>query len=103
MNIQTQLQNRLVERFSPTHLALRNDSHLHGNPPEAGTHFTVSMVAPQFEGLNAVKRHQAVYAEVGDFLEGPVHALALKLYGPNDSRPEQIPPAPACGGGDGRL
>ena len=103
MDIQTQLHDRLLERFSPSHLALRNDSHLHGNPPEAGTHFTVSMVADTFTGLNAVKRHQAVYAEVGDFLAGNVHALALKLYGPEDSRPEEIPPAPACGGGDGRL
>lgn len=50
-----------------------------------GVHFDAVVICPTFEGLNMVKRHQAVYATLGDKMGGEIHALALKTMTPDEA------------------
>jgi acid stress-induced BolA-like protein IbaG/YrbA len=50
-----------------------------------GSHFNVTIVTEQFEGMRAVKRQQTVYAQLGDKItSGEVHALSIKAYTPSE-------------------
>lgn len=40
-------------------------------------HFEALVVAPQFDGLRTIKRHQLVYAALGEAVGGEIHALSL--------------------------
>ena len=40
-------------------------------------HFEARVVAPQFEGLRTIRRHQLVYAALGAAVGGEIHALSL--------------------------
>lgn len=94
----------LLAPLNPTRLDITNDSHLHGNPPDSGTHFKVIMVSESFAGLSRVKRHQLVYGICAPLLQNPIHALALHLYSPDQTQAMSTQPnSVACGGGDGRL
>lgn len=46
-------------------------------------HYEATVVSPAFEGKSRVEQHQMVYAAVGDMMDGPVHALALKTFTPD--------------------
>jgi acid stress-induced BolA-like protein IbaG/YrbA len=48
-----------------------------------GDHFEAVVVAPAFEGLSPVKRHQLVYGALGEAMHGPIHALALRTFTPD--------------------
>jgi len=42
-----------------------------------GVHFSALVIAPQFEGLRALARHQLVYRALGGAMGGAIHALSL--------------------------
>jgi acid stress-induced BolA-like protein IbaG/YrbA len=48
----------------------------------SGDHFSVVVVASQFEGKTRVEQHQLVYAPLRRELEGAIHALALRTFTP---------------------
>lgn len=70
--------------LNPTHLHIQDDSHLHaghaGN--QGGGHYTVQIVSEAFEGLNLVKRHQLVFAQVDTLMKGAIHALSIQAKTP---------------------
>jgi stress-induced morphogen len=45
-------------------------------------HYQAVVVTPAFATLTKVEQHQAVYRALGELMDGPVHALALKTYTP---------------------
>ncbi len=45
-------------------------------------HYQAVVVSPSFAGQSKVEQHQAVYRALGELMDGPVHALALKTYTP---------------------
>jgi len=47
-------------------------------------HFEALVIAPQFEGLRTLKRHQLVYASIGEAVGGEVHALSLETPTPQE-------------------
>jgi stress-induced morphogen len=49
-----------------------------------GDHFEAVVVSPAFAGKGLVERHQAVYESLKGALAGPIHALALKTYTPDE-------------------
>jgi BolA protein len=91
----------LLQRFNPDFLEVLNESHQHSVPPNSETHFKVVLVSPSFDGKRKVARHQQVYAALAAQLEGPVHALALHTYTPDEWRERQqaAPQSPDCLGG----
>lgn len=48
-------------------------------------HFEATVVAPQFEGLRTLKRHQMVYAALGAAVGGEIHALSLHTSTPAEA------------------
>lgn len=96
------IQNALhlaLQSLQPVHLELINESYMHSVPPSSESHFKAVVVSDAFAGLNAVKRHQAVYRSLGDLMSS-IHALALHTYTPAEwSARQQAPDSPNCLGG----
>ena len=100
MSLQTQIEHKLAT-LEPVVVQVENESHRHNVPANSETHFKVTLVSARFEGLMPVKRHQQIYALLADELSGPVHALALHLYTPDEwqARGGERPDSPNCRGG----
>ena len=47
-----------------------------------GRHFFATIVSSEFEGLTRVRRHQRVYAALGDRMREEIHALSMKTFTP---------------------
>ncbi len=47
-------------------------------------HFEAVVIAPAFAGKRAVQRHQLVYATLGSAVGNEIHALALKVFTPEE-------------------
>lgn len=101
MSVESQIGQILTESLNPQHLEIINESHMHSVPPNSETHFKVVAVSDQFVGKRGVARHQLVYGLLTELLAGPVHALALHTYSPEEwqSRQQVAPESPRCLGG----
>jgi acid stress-induced BolA-like protein IbaG/YrbA len=47
-----------------------------------GRHFFATIVSSAFEGASRVRRHQQVYAALGDRMREQIHALSMKTLTP---------------------
>jgi len=63
-----------------------------------GRHFFATIVSAEFEGLPRVRRHQRVYAALGDRMREQIHALSMQTLTPAESAANapQGPSAPDC-------
>ncbi len=68
------LRRILEENLQHDHMQVKGD----------GRHFEALIVSSAFEGLSRVKRHQMVYAVLGDLMREAVHALSLKTLTPQE-------------------
>jgi acid stress-induced BolA-like protein IbaG/YrbA len=66
------IQDTIAAGLDCTHLSVRGDGH----------HFEAIIVSPQFEGLSRVRRHQRVYAALGDRMREEIHALSMSTLTP---------------------
>jgi BolA protein len=101
MQVQNTIESKLKAAFEGPFLWVENESHMHSVPANSETHFKVTLVSPEFEGQMKVKRHQAIYKVLAEELAGPVHALALHLYTPEEweAAGQASPASPNCMGG----
>ena len=62
-----------------------------------GRHFFATIVSAAFEGLPRVRRHQRVYAALGDRMREQIHALSMKTLTPAEhaADTQSGPSAPA--------
>lgn len=98
--IEASITTKLTEAFDPSHLEVHNESHQHNVPPGSESHFKVVLVSEAFSGKRQVQRHQAVYAALSEEMRGPVHALALHTYSPEEwDSANAVPNSPNCLGG----
>jgi len=104
MSVLNILEEKLAEAFDPAHIEVVNESHMHAGPPDAETHFKLTLVSDGFAGVRRVVRHQSVYRVLAAELEGPVHALALHLYTEQEwqEKSRQSPDSPNCRGASKR-
>jgi acid stress-induced BolA-like protein IbaG/YrbA len=49
-----------------------------------GAHFEAVVVSPSFAGASRVRRHQLVYAALGDRMKEEIHALSMKTLTPEE-------------------
>ena len=47
-----------------------------------GRHFFATIVSSEFEGLSRIRRHQRVYAALGERMREQIHALSMKTHTP---------------------
>lgn len=99
--VQSLIEAKLQSAFAPAVLQVINESYMHSVPPGSETHFKVIVVSEHFAGKRAVARHQAIYQVLTEEVQGPVHALAIHTYTPEEWRQNQevAPASPACRGG----
>jgi len=104
MSIEEQIRQRLTERLQPQFLELHNESGNHCVPAGSETHFKVVLVSEHFAGLPTLKCHRLVYSVLADELAGPVHALALHTYSPQQwaAKEYAAPDSPLCHGAEKR-
>jgi len=84
--VTTQIEKKLTDALSPSHLEVINDSDSHrghaGHDGSGESHFTVVITSDQFKGQNRVAMQRMVMNALKEELAGPVHALAIKATAP---------------------
>lgn len=93
------VKTALIAAFTPIFFNIEDESRFHHKGVQ--THFKVVIVSEVFVGLSAVKRHQLVYAALGDLMQ-QFHALALHTYAPQEWQSktlDNIAASPVCHGG----
>ncbi|TNY06967.1 BolA family protein, partial [Escherichia coli] len=50
-------------------------------------HFFATIVSSEFKGLTRIKRHQRVYAALGERMREEIHALSMKTLTPEEWQP----------------
>ncbi|MDC1211194.1 BolA/IbaG family iron-sulfur metabolism protein [Porticoccaceae bacterium] len=90
--------DKLAGEFKAAVLQVTNESYMHSVPAGSETHFKVVLVTDQFVGKRQVQRHQAIYAVLAEELAGPIHALALHSFSPDEwaKSQGQAPESPQC-------
>lgn len=78
----------LTEALVPSKLELIDDSQSHaghaGARQSGGGHFYATIVSDAFEGMPLVRRHQLVYATLGEMMRTDIHALSIKAFTPEE-------------------
>ena len=86
--IAQEIARLLTAAFTPSHLAVINDSASHsGHMGDDGTgesHFTVEIESASFSGVSRLQRQRLVNAALGDIPGQRVHALAIKARAPGE-------------------
>lgn len=89
MTVAETIRTKLEAAFAPQTLDVRDESDGHRGHAgwrEGGeTHFRVTIVSSQFEGLTRIARHRRVHEALDAELAGRVHALALTLLTPEEA------------------
>ncbi len=85
MTVRDTLEEKLKKALNPTNIEVIDESHKHaghaGARPEGETHFHVNMTSEVFTGKTRIAQQRLVYGTLKEELDGPVHALSLKLKG----------------------
>src|SRR5690554_337004 len=102
MSVAQSIQHKLEQALDLQHLDIVNESHMHAGPATE-SHFKLVVVADDFRALSPVKRHQTLYRLLAEELDGPVHALALHTYTPEEwTASGQAPASPKCRGANNK-
>ncbi len=102
MSVETVIEQKLLNNFSPLFLDVVNESHQHNVPPGSESHFKVVIVTNDFEGERLIKRHRAINTILAEELAEKIHALALHTYTEQewqDYYSDDVPLSPKCMGG----
>jgi len=93
-----QIEHTLTDAFTPLHLEVLDESHMHSVPAGAESHFKVTLVSDAFEGQRLVERHRAVNRLLGDAFSAGLHALALHTMTPEEwfAKGGISPESPPC-------
>ena len=83
-----EMEQLLTAAFTPTHLAVINDSARHhghsGDDGSGESHFTVEIESAAFTGLSRLERQRRVNRALGDIPGARVHALAIRASAPGE-------------------
>jgi len=77
----------LEQALTPQQLVVEDESHRHvghAGARDGRGHFRVHVVAAEFAGMPLLKRHQRVYAALGDLMQTDIHALAIDARAPGE-------------------
>jgi BolA protein len=80
-----QIEALLIKAFEPTHLLVKDQSHLHAGHAGAQDgrgHFDVTIESTAFAGKRPIVCHRMVYEAVGSLMETDIHALRIRASTP---------------------
>lgn len=81
------IEELLTDSFSPSHLLIKDQSHLHAGHAGARDgkgHFDVHIVSEAFAGHSRISRHRMVFEALGDMMETDIHALKIRAQTPDE-------------------
>lgn len=88
MSVAEEMRRRLGA-LAPLHLELVDESAKHaghaGAAPGGNTHWNLTIVSAVFAGKPVVARHRMIYEALGDLMQHPIHALAIRARAPQES------------------
>ncbi len=105
MSIQDNITQKLQSAFTPEHLEVVNESHMHNVPTGSESHFKVTIVCDEFNDKMLISRHRLVNKVLAEELqkerdEGGIHALALHTMTMEEwFKKGKSPDSPQCLGG----
>lgn len=83
MGLDSEIHQRLSEKFAPTHLDVINESSLHaghsGDDGSGESHWRVVIAADLFAEMSRLERHRAIHAAIGKDVIDRIHALAIEI------------------------
>jgi BolA family transcriptional regulator, general stress-responsive regulator len=99
--VQSSIEEALTNSFTPWHLDVINESHMHSVPPGAESHFKVVIVSDAFEGTRTLGRHRSVNKTLKPQLDAGLHALSISALTKEQwvERGGVVPDSPLCHGG----
>jgi BolA protein len=77
-----EIETRLRERLGALHVEVEDESRLHAGHGATGGHYRAVVVSERFAGLSRVAAQRLVYAALGEWMEGPIHAFAVRTVTP---------------------
>ncbi len=90
MSVAERIRAKLTAGLEPLRLVIDDESHRHaghaGARPEGETHFRIEIVAAAFVGESRIVRQRRVYRLLAEELAGPVHALSLATFTPEEAQ-----------------
>ena len=101
MKVAETIEKKVDQSLKLNHLEVINESHNHSVPANSETHFKLVLVSEEFMHKSLVQRHRMINQILSEELAGPVHALSLHTYTPQEwqERFGNIPLSPLCRGG----
>lgn len=82
MTVQEIIEKKIKEQINIEYLKVENESSMHAVPVNSETHFKVVLSSVQFIGMSLIARHRLINHILAEQIAGPVHALALHTYTP---------------------
>lgn len=82
-----ELMRERLAGLAPAALEIEDESAQHAGHAGAksgGGHYRMTIVSPQFAGLNSVARHRVVYQALGDLMGKRIHALSINAFTPEE-------------------
>jgi BolA family transcriptional regulator, general stress-responsive regulator len=79
-----EIELRLRETLGAVHVEIEDESRLHAGHGATGGHYRAVVVAERFAGLSRVAAQRLVYAALGDWMQGPIHAFAVRTFTPEE-------------------
>jgi len=83
MTLEAEIRTKLTQAFTPTDLAVVNESHLHaghaGDDGSGESHWRVEIASATFEGMTRIAKHRAIHSALGPDIIGRIHALSLQI------------------------
>ena len=101
MSIQSIIEQKLEDAFSPEFLEVVNESYMHNVPDGSESHFKVTVVSNEFEGKMLLARHRLVNKTLEEELKS-IHALAIHTLTPEQyfEKAGKVADSPECLGGN---
>ena len=81
-----EIEARLGGALAAVHVEVEDESHLHAGHGASGGHYRAVVVSERFAGLSRVAAQRLVYDALGDWMQGPIHALAVRTFTPEQWR-----------------
>jgi len=81
------IKSILTGALQPSFIEVLDDSQAHAGHEGAksgGSHFYLTIVSTEFSQLSRIKRHQLIYAALGDMMKTDIHALSIKAFTPEE-------------------
>jgi BolA protein len=75
-----EIEVRLRTALDAVHVAVEDESRFHAGHGATGGHFRAVVVSERFAGLSRVAAQRLVYDALGEWMEGPIHAFAVRTF-----------------------